>query len=890
MQPGTRVGGYEVIAKLGEGGMGEVYRARDTALQREVALKVLPESFAADGDRVSRFRREAQVLASLNHPHIAQIYGLDQLESSMTLVMELVTGETLEARLGRGAIPIDEALAIATQITHALEAAHDAGIVHRDLKPANIALRHDGTVKVLDFGLAKPVSAAANSGSGTAPASLSPTVTSPMSHPGVILGTAAYMAPEQARGRAVDQRADIWAFGCVLFEMLAGRRAFEADDMSLTLARILEREPDFSGLPGGVPSHVEQVIRLCLRKDPKVRLAHMSDVRLALQGALSVSDPMVTTRSQWWSSPVTGALGATLLVAAGWLIAATARPADPGLPDPVRLSAVLASERPYENGSNPTRRIALSPDGKRIVVGLREAAVPALYHRLFSNASFERIAGTEDAAQPVFSPDGTQVAFVAGYALKVVGLDGAIPRTIVEGAGNSGTVIWRDDELIYTVPARREVWRVPISGGTPQRLASPGIAVMTMAGVPESDTVLCGMRVDGVDRIDALNVSTGMLTQLLPNALLVGHTDSGHLIFVRDNALMAAAFDPDTGSVATPIPVARGFAYDSGLGLPQIAVSASGTLAYVVDVPAPAPTLQWVDRTGTMTPAGQLPARANAVAVSPGGSLALVSISSAPRRVVLWDMQRQVPTGMAVDGLTPMWHPDGRRFAIGRRDQLLLIDADDASETVLASNAAGALRSPTFSRDGSMLAYVVTRGQTSDIYGLITDEATPRAVLATPAFEHSPALSPDGKWLAYVDGGGGGEPPQVYVVRFPAGTGRRRVTTVGGNQPVWRQDGRALFYREFRDSGPGSLEIDLRVVDVEAGETLSLGTPKTLFPVVSRTAPMVSNAFNNEGATFHAAPDGSRFLMVFQTPARPLTEIAIVQHLGTELQGSASAR
>ena len=880
---GTLLGSYEITELLGVGGMGEVYRARDTKLNRDIALKVLPDSFAADPDRLTRFSREAQVLASLNHPNIAQIYGLEQLGGHAALVMELVRGETLAARLARGALPVEEALTLAGQITEALENAHEEHIVHRDLKPANIALRTDGVVKVLDFGLAKALE---SSGSGQPIVPMSPTITSPATQAGMILGTAAYMAPEQARGKAADRRADIWAFGCVLFEMLTGHRAFDSDDLSSTLAKVLERDPDFTLLPQDLPPHAEQTLRLCLRKDPQARLSDMRDVRLALGGAFTVATGANTAAaSMRWRSLLYFGLGVSVLVAAGWFGGVIVRPATDSPPEPVRLSVVLPPDHPYGSVSSPSLGVGVSPDGRRIVMALRMEGLTALHQRTLSGGAIEEIPGTEGGVRPAFSPDGAAVAFLTDKALKTVGFDRGLPKTLVTGVGKFDSVLWRGNEIVYTNAARGEVWRIPAAGGTPQRIATPEDTVSALVAVQDRSDILCGVRVKGLERIDILDASTGQSAVLLENARPVGHTASGYLIFERDRLLMAAAYDAARRKVGPPSPVLRGFAYDSGLRVPQVAVSASGSLVYVVDVPTPPPTLQWVDSSGTLSAAGELPTRSSAVDLSSTAALAVVAVAASPRHVLLWDMRRRVPTGLKVAGLTPRWHPDGRRFAVGRGNQLVLVDAEDGSETVLSSHQDGALRSPSFSSDGSMLAYVVTRGSVSDIYARMPGSSAPQAVLATDTFEHSPALSPDGKWLAYVEGGAGAD-AQVYIARFPSGSARRRVTTNGGNQPLWRPDGRALFYRENRAADQAGPTIELRVVSVEPGDTLTLGVPRALFPVVSPSAPLVSNTFHNEGAAYAAAPDGRRFLMVYQPRARPLTEIAVVQNWGTELRRS----
>ena len=889
LPPGTRLGVYEVTAPIGEGGMGQVYRATDTKLKRQVAIKILPPAFAADADRLSRFQREAEVLASLNHPNIAAIHGLEEGTGVSALVMELVEGDDLSQRIARGAIPLDEALPIAKQIAEALEAAHEQGIIHRDLKPANIKVRADGVVKVLDFGLAKALEAvdpAPGSGSGPASASMHPTVTSPATQAGMILGTAAYMAPEQARGKAVDRRADIWAFGCVLFEMLTGRRAFDAEDVSLTLARVLERDADFTLLPRNMPGHVEQTLRMCLRKDRRTRLSDIRDVRLALDGAFGTSVNAAAVGSAMprsWAQPLPLTVAALLLLAAGgvsgWLLHT---PGNPASAEPVRLSALLPPAHEYALSSAPSHALAISPDGTRIVMRISRDDQGALYQRTLAGGTLEQIPGTEGGvAQPIFSPDGTRVAFIGDDDLKTVGFDGRPPVALVLKIGSAASAVWRGDTLVFWNSRERALSRIPATGGTPERIGTLGSGSGTrLIGVHNSPDVLRGVRIEGTDRTEIVATDTGKSSLLLENARLVAHTASGHLVFERDGQLMAAALDPVRRQVGPPVPVLRGYAYDAAQFLPQVAVSDSGTLVYVVDAPTAPPTLAWVDASGQLTPAAELPAHASSVDLSSRSTLAVLGLSGAPRRVMLWDMQRQVPTGVQMEGMTPRWHPDGRRFAVSKGDRLVLVDAEDGSETVLASTKNGSLRTPSFSADGT-LVYVQTAGSGADIYALPPGATEPRAVVATDAFEHSPAVSPDGKWLAYVEGT---NPSHVYITRFPSGGARRRVTTNGGNQPLWRQDSRALFYRDDPErNGPGR-SSELRMVPVEAGDALRLGDPQVLFPVVSPSARLISSTFNNEGAAFYASPDGRRFLMVYRPLPKPLTEIGVVQNWFTELQ------
>ena len=455
LTPGTRLGVYEVTAQIGEGGMGQVYRALDTKLKRQVAIKILPQSLAADHDRLARFQREAEVLASLNHPNIAAIYGLEESGGMTALIMELVEGDDLSQRIARGAIPIDEALPIAKQIAEALEAAHEQGIIHRDLKPANIKVREDGTVKVLDFGLAKAMEPAAGSSPG---ASMSPTLSLHATTAGVILGTAAYMSPEQARGKTVDKRADIWAFGAVLYEMLTGTRAFEDEDVSMTLSKVLQREPDFDALPAAVPARVSQVLRVCLRQDSKQRVGDIRDVRLALEGAFETTVPSATTVAPL---PSRGTRVA-------WIVAAAAVLASAALAIPV--VRYLRETPPPETRVDivtpaTAARIsfALSPDGRQIVFVASGDGASRLWLRPLASTTAQPLAGTEGADLPFWSPDSKSVGFFAGGALKRIDIGGGAPQTVATAAPRGGT--WSADGVILFAPnITGPLFRISASG------------------------------------------------------------------------------------------------------------------------------------------------------------------------------------------------------------------------------------------------------------------------------------------------------------------------------------------------------------------------------------------------------------------------------------------
>ncbi len=896
LEVGTRLGHYDVSALIGEGGMGQVYRATDTQLGRDVALKILPDAFAADPDRLARFQREAQVLASLNHPNIAQIHGIEKSDDTQALVLELVEGPTLADRIAKGPIPLDEALSIAKQIAEALEAAHEAGVIHRDLKPANIKVREDGTVKVLDFGLAKAMDTTPEGDP-----SQSPTLTAAATQVGVIMGTAAYMSPEQARGKSVDKRADIWAFGCVLYEMLTGRRAFQGEDVSLTLAKVLEKEPTWDVLPSTAPARVANLLRRCLEKDPRERVQAVGDVRLAMQGAFETATDGPEPIEQPARSPAMWQRPAPMLTAAVLLVTASLLAGRALAPEPlptsavVRLSVVLPDGVRYTAPGSFARGLAVSSDGTQIVFTGRAGSGPRqLLRRALNGRAVDPLPGTERGQQPFFSPDGRWVAFFSpgDEALKRVAIEGdSPPQTLVEGVSR-GFGVWWEDEIVFG--DRGALFRVSAEGGTPVLLFDTGVGARRAPQpvvVPETGDILYGYGASdlGGPRIAVLPADASDPVPLLDDATLVALATSGHLLFEREGVVLAAAFDPATRRLGPARGVLEEFAYDPARARPQVTVSPSGTLVYI---PAPAradtATLAWVDLEGTLTTVGELPPDVAMVDLSPDGALAVVGTRETPTRVFLWDMVRQVPTGLEVGWYAPRWHPDGRHVALSRGQELVLLDVDDGSETTLVTEPVRA-STPSFTADGETLAYTAIReGSGEDIFARLRGDAEPHAVVATEAYEHSPALSPDGRWLAFVSDES--ERMEVYVARFPSGAGRRRVTTNGGLFPRWRSDGRALFFNENGDQDQDGMVLG-RMVRIGEGETLELGSSVTLFVVFDAARPVNSvQSYSNWGAPYDVAADGTRFLRPYRAQSAPAREIVVVQNWLAELAELVPAR
>jgi Tol biopolymer transport system component len=699
--------------------MGQVFRARDTKLDRDVAIKVLPEAFAYDADRLARFTREAKTLASLNHPHIAGIHGLEETGGITALVMELVEGDDLSQRIAHGAIPIDEALPIAKQIADALEAAHEQGIIHRDLKPANIKVRADGTVKVLDFGLAKVMEPAAASSPSL---SMSPTLTTPaMTQAGMILGTASYMSPEQARGRAVDKRADIWAFGAVLFEMLTGTRAFSDEDVSLTLSKILQREPDFDSLPPTIPARVRQALRLCLRKDPKQRIGDIRDVRLVLEGAFETTAPLTTTSATFARPRGRLAWIAALVAAAGVISAlavATVRYLRQELPSETRTEIVTPAT------AQPTD-FALSPDGRQIVFSALVGSTSQLWLRSLATITAQPLAGTEAARWPFWSPDGRSIGFIAGNALKRVDLSGGAPQILAPVTSGGGATWNADGILIFAPITRGTLMRVSESGGAvaaattfspgqvahlaPRFLPDGRRFLFTALGAPDATGIFLGT-LDGTAPIRLTpSTSAGMYLPAAHGAD-APFLKSGWLLWVEAGSLVAQRLDV-AKAVLTGEPVKVADNVNFGLGSAGVSVADTGLVAYRTGTGGQR-QLTWFDRSGT--PQGTVG--------DVDASLAFPNVSPDGRRVVVRrEVQGNVDLWLLEDGRTSRFtfHP--------------------APDTI-----------PVWSPDGTRIVFRSNRTGADDIYQkLASGAAAEERIVASDQVKTPESWSPDGRFLLY---------------------------------------------------------------------------------------------------------------------------------------------
>jgi len=907
LTPGTRIGPYEIDSALGAGGMGEVYRARDTRLDRDVAIKILPEAFAADAERIARFQREAKVLASLNHPNIAIIHGLEHADGAHALVMELVDGEDLAQRIGRGAMPLDEALPIAKQIADALEAAHEQGIIHRDLKPANIKVRPDGTVKVLDFGLAK----LAESGEA-APAgrnvTQSPTLTSPamMTGAGMILGTAAYMSPEQARGKTVDKRADIWAFGVVVFEMLTGQRLFTGETISDTLASVLKTEPNWRALPAATPTAVRRLLRRCLEKDRKRRLDSAADARLEIEEALTApaatdgaaAQPGAAPRSVWsralpWA--VVGALAAGLAaVLALW------RPSRPAAPPPgvTRMSIALSGPAAPTIDRN-FGDVALSPDGTHIVyIGNNGTQ---LFVRALDTLEPVAIATGRSLRAPFVSPDGQWVGFMDGVViLRKVSMTGGPPITLanLEPNGSRGATWTPDNTIILaTTNPATGLQRVSADGGTLEVLTRPDRAQGEGGHfwpeiLPGGHAVLFTItsQSGGLDtaRVAVRDLRTGTQKVLLRGGSHGHYVASGHLVYVAAGTLRAIPFDLNRLEThGTAVPVLSRLAAKA-TGTADLAVAADGTLVYL-DAPASftanARTLVWVDRSGKEEPVAAPPRTYVTPRTSPDGTRVALSSLDEEQDLWIWDLRRAMLTRQTVDpgqDWFPVWTPDGRRiiFSSSRSGQFnIWWQAADGTGTAerLTTNDHVQQFVTGITPDGKAVVFAEVGLSTMgvDLLQLVLDgthRVTP--LLQTKFDERNGIVSPDGRWLAYESNSSGRF--EIYVRPFPnVGGGQWQVSTTGATRPLWARSGKELFYI----GADGTL---LRVPVEASGATWNAGTPLKLLERRYYTGDGASGA-----RAYDVSPDGQRFLMIkapgTDAGAAP-PALIVVQHWDEELK------
>jgi Tol biopolymer transport system component len=882
---GARLGPYEILSLLGSGGMGEVYRAKDTKLGRDVAIKVLPDLFANDPERLARFRREAQMLASLNHPNIAHIHGFEDSSGVHALVMELVEGEDLAQRLKQGAIPLDEALPVATQIIEGLAAAHEQGIIHRDLKPANIKIRSDGTVKILDFGLAKALDPLASSAADAALAN-SPTLTTParLSGVGVILGTAAYMSPEQAKGRLVDKRSDVWAFGCVFYEMLTGRPAFEGNGVSEILAAVLKTEPDWRLLPRDTPASLKRLLRRCLQKEAAHRLHDIADARLEISevGVESPSgdsaDTMRARRRERlvWASAV-AVLGLSGAVAIAWVL----RPKPP--PSLMRL----------EIATPPTTdlpSLAISPDGRTIAFVATFEGRPRLWLRPLDATTARPLVGTDDARDPFWSPDNRSVGFFAAGHLKRIDVDGGSPRVLastVSGALGVGGASWGRDGTILYAPAQTfsSIYRVSSNGGESIAVTRPvrgGFYSLPQVLPDGAQFMYSVVMSDVAESAGSRGIFVGRIDGAEPRRLLDADAawySAGYLLFVRQGALFAQRFDPVRLSLeGRPWTLADPLVSPTIGTRPAVSTSDAGLVIYRAGSGVRLRQFIWFDRSGAeIAKVGEpIPNGLNPSLSPDGRRVALHAEVDANVDIWLLEAGRGLANRFTTDPTVeafPIWSPDGNLIVFnsiraGGNDLYQKPVDGSAPETLLLETSE--IKQPLdWSADGRFLLYRSRdrSGPDTDLWALpMRPRGKPFPVVKTKFNETDGQFSPDSQWIAYQSDESGRF--EIYVQPFLGVGGRTRVSTNGGAQVRWRHDGRELFYIALDGAlmaVPLQLRSDSRLVDV--------GTPVPLFATRIGGAAATQMVLRQQ---YMVSANGQRFLMSTVPEATSSTPITVI--------------
>jgi serine/threonine protein kinase len=874
---GQTLSHYTITAKLGQGGMGEVYAADDSQLGRAVAIKLLPEEFVSDPERLARFEREARLLAALDHANIAGIYGLDEDDGKRFLVMQLVDGETLAEWIARGPVPLEEALGIARGIAEALEAAHSKGIIHRDLKPANVKVDGKGQVRVLDFGLAKALEGEPGDEESHPTLTRSPTLTAQMTGAGALLGTAAYMSPEQARGEAADRRADLWALGVVLWEMLTGSRLFPGKTVTDTLAGVLRDQPQWESLPPATPASVRRLLRRCLEREPDARLADAATARLELDDALAGRDqdpdayrePTIAT-PRWKAALPWTVAGAAVVALAATLVAARPTAEAPSLP--VRLEAAISETPLWVNlGSS----VVLSPDGSRVAFVTDDSAGL----RSLSLRSLDQLTPTTIATgptgrtpyHPFFSPDGTWLGFVTPTEIKKVPVTGGTPIALCSVDRSRGAAWTADDTIVFSPSGSSALMQVPASGGDPQPLTTLDEAKGEFShrwphAVPGGRAVVFTVGARGINSADEATIAlvsleTGERKDLYTGGYYAQVTPNGYLVFIRDATLFAIPFDLDRLEVVgSPAPVVQGITTEPGPGGAQYAFADDGTLVYVSgEVEVPQYPVVWVDRDGGVSRLWDNAASYASPSISPDGErLALSVLRDNNWDVWVYDLEREVSTRLTFhDGYDAdqIWSADGTYiYFTSDRDGAAMPyrkRADGSGEAERLTDSEIEFYPLSVSPDDTVLIGE-TNNDGIDITVLNLDQpGDPEPFVATPFSDRDPAFSPDGHWVAYSSDESG--IAEVYVRPFPASGGRWQVSDGGGRFPTWSADGRELFYRT--DEG-------VMVAAVETtGGTFRVGKARPLFDGSFRGGMYGITVFGYIFRDFDVAPDGNSFVM-----------------------------
>ena len=925
LTPGDRLGPYQIAALLGAGGMGEVYRAHDPTLGRDVALKILPHLWLADPARRARFDHEARVLASLNHPNIGAIYGVDESGPSTgsgpvkALVLELVEGETLGEHIAgharqasRPGLPIDQVMRIASQVADALQTAHERGIVHRDLKPANITITLDGRVKVLDFGLAL----AGGSTGLDAHRAHSRTTTGGDTRDGVLLGTAPYMSPEQARGQPVDKRTDIWAFGCVLYEMLTGAQAFVGRSATDVLNNVIGMEPDWTALPADTPAALRLCMQRCLQKDCRQRFHDIADVRLAMEGAFDLPAANGVTYGGRPSHARLAYAGWALAFAAiaagtgGWFIAGRSRAA------PARVTRLLVGVGPADQlGGNregrPTRAsFALSPDGRTLVFSAVRANRRALYVRRFDQSEATVIAGTEDAIAPFFSPNGEWVGYSVGSELRKLPLAGGPSVHVADTmVGRVFGASWGDDDRIVFARPSGGLWDVAASGGTPTEIVAPDpsrgeVGYRLPHVLPGGDAIIFTVTRHRFPRWDQTQIRvysrrTRRVTTLVDGGADARYVSSGHLVYVREGVLLAAPFDlrrlevtgGSVGVIADVMQAAYDRAAMEDTGLAQFSVASTGTLVYLpggVFAPAERSVIR-VDRTGQFETLPITPRAFATLRLSPDGGQIALNTFGRDRDIWLYSLARGTLTRLPLPGRlnVPIWSRDGHWITYasspGGPDNLYRAPADGSGlpEQLIASGQN--LVPGVWSSSDELLYYRAPTGLAADGLDSLFFQNVAAYGAPTPiptASQRSGGLdvSPDGHWIAYHSYESG--QLEVYVRKHPGPGPRYQVSTEGGMSPIWRADGGELFYARRIAGRPGQepLDVEILAVRVTTQPALAFGKPRALFKGPYQ--------MNDPARGYDVTADGQRFVMIQgrERPPDVITQLRVVQNWHEELK------
>jgi len=916
---GRTLGHYRIVEQIGAGGMGVVYRAHDERLDRDVAVKVLPEEVSQDADRLARFEREAKLLASLNHPNVATLHGLEEDGVFRFLVMELVEGESLAGALAGGAFPVDEAIPIALQIAEALESAHEHGIVHRDLKPANVMVSAEDLVKVLDFGLAKAFDTEASSPQSPESLAESPTLTADLTRGGVLLGTAAYMSPEQARGKPVDKRADIWAFGCVFYELLTGTRPFAGTTSTESLAAIIRDDPDWDLLPSETPITTRRLLRRCLTKDPRDRLHDIADARIELQSRSVEDDSQyepetsAPVRTKWraWLPWGLGAVSAAIAVA---VFVGSLRSPSPGavsktlvgLEPAEWLGSIWVSE--LHNSDDETSRLSrtgmtLSPDGGYLVFSAGDDSGSRLYVRAMDEIKATSIPETEGGVGPFFSPNGEWIAFWADGQLKKVRVDGGPAVPVCDFPYPPFGASWGPENAIVFGQWSGGVLRVSANGGAPEEiteLAEDELFHRNPQLLPDGETLLFTERTQEISspkdtRIVAQSLKSGARKILVENGADARYSPTGHLVFSRMGTLVAVPFNTNRlelegGAVVVLESVRQGVnagntAYDTLSG--QFSFSPSGTMVYVPGGvwSDKLSSLVWVDREGRTEPLSASAGPYWGPRLSPEGRRVAFASDPFGGSYDIWihGLSRGTVTRLTfVEGgnFWPLWTPDGAWITFmstrSGRPAMWWIRADGSGGAERLSTHDGGIPN-SWSPDGQVLAF--SRVSKSDVWDIwmLPREGEPQPFIESPFMEVGPTFSPDGRWLAYASDQTGRF--EVYVTPFPGPGPRVQVSATGGIAPTWARSGRELFYRLMGNQGYSSMWA----VDVTTAPRFSVGYARELFR---------GDFFGGYPTTgYDVTPDGKLFLMgkASPRPEKPVTQLHVTLNWFEELKRLAPA-